>query len=45
MTSIALALNWYLTNHTRVGFDIYSADSDALSEDLLAAVIRFGFDF
>ena len=44
-TTIALALNWYLTNYTRIGFDIYSADSDALSEDLLAAVIRFGFDF
>jgi hypothetical protein len=38
-------LNWYLTNYTRVGFDIYSTDSDALAEDVMGAVIRFGFDF
>ena len=44
-TMIALALNWYLTNYTRVGFDIYSADSDAFDDDVLAAVIRFGLDF
>jgi phosphate-selective porin OprO and OprP len=44
-TTIAIALNWYLTNYTRVGFDIYSTDSDALAEDVMGAVIRFGFDF
>ena len=44
-TTIALALNWYLTNYTRIGFDIYTADSDALADDVMAAVIRFGLDF
>jgi phosphate-selective porin OprO/OprP len=44
-TTIAIALNWYMTNYTRVGFDIYSTDSDALAEDVMGAVIRFGFDF
>ncbi len=44
-TQIALALNWYLTSHTRVMFSVYSGDSDALAEDVTGAVIRFGFDF
>jgi phosphate-selective porin OprO and OprP len=44
-TTIAIALNWYMTSYTRVGFDIYSTDSDALAEDVMGAVIRFGFDF
>ncbi|MCH2100535.1 MAG: hypothetical protein MK209_01230 [Planctomycetes bacterium] len=44
-STMALALNWYLTNYTRIGFDIYTASSDALAEDVTAAVIRFGLDF
>jgi len=45
LTTIALALNWYLTDFTRIGFDIYTADADNLSDDIMGAVIRFGFDF
>jgi phosphate-selective porin OprO/OprP len=44
-TQLALALNWYLTSHTRIMFSVYSGDSDALAEDVLGAVVRFGFDF
>jgi phosphate-selective porin OprO and OprP len=45
MQALAIALNWYLTSHTRVMLDLYSADSDALADDVLAAVLRFGIDF
>jgi phosphate-selective porin OprO/OprP len=44
-TTMAIALNWYMTNYTRVGLDFYTTDSDALAEDVMGAVIRFGFDF
>ncbi len=45
MTAIAVALNWYLTSHTRIMFDVFSGDSDALGEDVLAGVVRFGIDW
>jgi phosphate-selective porin OprO and OprP len=45
LLSVAIALNWYLTSHTRIMLDLYSADSDALADDVLAAVLRFGIDF
>lgn len=45
LTSITLGMNWYLTAYTRVMFDIYSADADSQNDDVMAAVIRFSFDF
>jgi phosphate-selective porin OprO and OprP len=45
-TQLALALNWYLTSHTRISFSFYSGDSDVSGRDSVSgAVIRFGFDF
>lgn len=45
LTSITVALNWYLTNHTRIGFNLISADSDEVADAVTAAVIRFGIDW
>lgn len=43
---IALALNWYLTSHTRISFSLYSTESDVSGrDDVTGAVVRFGFDF
>lgn len=43
---IALALNWYLTSHTRISLSLYNTESDVSGrDDAKGAVIRFGFDF
>jgi phosphate-selective porin OprO and OprP len=45
-TQLALALNWYLTSHTRISLSVYNGDSDVTGRDsVTGAVIRFGFDF
>ncbi|MBC8406539.1 MAG: hypothetical protein H8E15_15065 [Planctomycetes bacterium] len=44
-TQVALGLNWYMTSHARIMFSVYQGDSDALSDDVMGAVIRFAFDF
>jgi phosphate-selective porin OprO and OprP len=44
-TQVALGLNWYMTSHARIMFSLYQGDSDALSDDVMGAVIRFAFDF